>query len=88
MEGLRVARPLSAALIELRPEAPIGAFRAPSDLQDNDDVGRLIDEIYHPEITDTKPPEVRAGKLHDTWRVRLDGQGQDRSAESRCITGG
>ena len=82
IERRSLGRWFIGASTPLSPDSPIRAFGAASDLEDDDQVRGLLDHVDDPKIADAKSPEPGVGQFDRAWRSRLDGQGEDRSAEA------
>jgi hypothetical protein len=61
--------------------AAVGALGASGDSEDDDHGIGVVDDVDDAKITDPQAPEVGPSELRDPGRSRLDGEGEDRSAE-------
>jgi hypothetical protein len=66
-------------------DPPIRALRTASDLEDDDQVGSIVDQEDDPKIADAHAPEVSASQLDSTRRSWRESQCKDRTPKASGV---
>lgn len=68
--------------------AAVGRLRPAGDLQDDDRSGGVVNRVDHAQVADAQPPELRPDQFRDARGMRIQGQREDRPAQSSGIARG
>ena len=66
-------------------DASVGALRAASDSDYDDQTGRLVDRVDHSKLPDPDPPEIRIRELGNAGWPGIEARGENRGPQRRGV---